>query len=309
MGHRLSSAGVLLLVDAASLYFRAFHGVPESVTAPDGRPVNAVRGFLDMVATVASRRHPDRFVACLDADWRPDFRVALLPSYKAHRVAPGGGELIPAGLVPQIPVLLNVLAAIGLAAAGCAGFEADDVIATLAARDRDRVEVVSGDRDLFGVVTDRVRMLYVGRGVAKMEVFGPDEVRKKYGIAAAHYADFAALRGDPSDGLPGVAGVGERTAAALVERFGNVETILAAALEGPDGFPAGSRAKVVAAADYLAVAPNVVRMRTDADVAPLDDAVPARPANPEWLTELSEQHGVRSSIGRVCAVLGIDWRP
>jgi 5'-3' exonuclease len=140
-------------------------------------------------------------------------------------------------------------------------------------------------------------------------VFGPDEVRQKYGIAAAHYADFAALRGDPSDGLPGVAGVGERTAAALVERFGSVEAILAAALEGPDGFPAGSRAKVVAAAGYLVVAPDVVRMRTDADVPTLADAVPAQPANPEWLTELAEQHGVASSIGRVCAALGIAWRP
>jgi len=296
---------VLLLVDAASLYFRAFHGVPESVTAPDGRPVNAVRGFLDMVATVASRRHPDRFVACLDADWRPDFRVALLPSYKAHRVAPGGGELIPAGLVPQIPVLLDVLTAIGLAAAGCSGFEADDVIATLAARDSDSVEVVSGDRDLFGVVTDRVRMLYVGRGVSKMAVFGPDEVREKYSIPAAHYADFAALRGDPSDGLPGVAGVGERTAAALVERFGSVEAILAAALDGPDGFPAGSRVKVLAAADYLAVAPAVVRMRTDADVGSLDDAVPAQPANPEWLAELAERHGLAGSIDRACHALDI----
>jgi 5'-3' exonuclease len=299
---------MLLLVDAASLYFRAYHGVPESITAPDGRPVNAVRGFLDMAATVASRRHPDRFVACLDADWRPDFRVALVPSYKAHRVARGGGELIPAGLVPQIPVLLDVLTAIGLAAAGCVGFEADDVIATLAARDRDRVEVVSGDRDLFGVVTDRVRMLYVGRGVAKMQVFGPAEVREKYGVAAAHYADFATLRGDPSDGLPGVAGVGERTAAALVERFGSVETILAAAMDGPDGFPAGSRAKVMAAADYLAVAPDVVRMRTDAEVPQLDDAVPAQAANPEWLAELAEQHSVGDSISRACAALGIAWR-
>ena len=298
----------LLLVDAASLYFRAFHGVPESVTAPDGRPVNAVRGFLDMVATVATRRHPDRFVACLDADWRPDFRVALLPSYKAHRVAPGGGELVPAGLVPQIPVLLDVLTATGLAAAGCSGFEADDVIATLAARDSDQVEVVSGDRDLFGVVTDRVRMLYVGRGVARMAVFGPEEVREKYGIPAEHYADFAALRGDPSDGLPGVAGVGERAAAALVERFGSVEAILAAALDGPDGFPAGSRAKVLAAADYLTVAPHVVRMRTDADVGPLDDAVPAEPADPDWLTELAEQHGVAGSVGRVCTAFGIAWR-
>jgi 5'-3' exonuclease len=297
----------LLLVDSASLYFRAFHGVPESVTAPDGRPVNAVRGFLDMIATVATRRHPDRFVACLDADWRPAFRVALLPSYKAHRAAAGGTEIVPTGLVPQVPVLLDVMAGIGLAVAGCPGFEADDVIATLAERDTDAVEVVSGDRDLFGMVSDRVHLLYVGRGVSKMAVCGPAEVTERYGVPAAHYADFAALRGDPSDGLPGVPGVGERTAAALVSRFGSVEAIVSAAEAGPDGFPAGVRSKILAGMDYLRVAPGVVRMRTDAPVEPVDATIPAEVANAEWLSELADTHGVRSSITRVCTAFGIGW--
>lgn len=306
MSERLSSAIVtLMLVDSAGLYFRAFYGVPESVTAPDGTPINAVRGFLDMVATLGQQRKPDRFVACLDADWRPAFRVALVPTYKAHRVAADGGEEVPAALVRQVPILLDVLAALGLAVTGAPGFEADDVIATLAAKDADRVEVVSGDRDLFGVVTDRVSLLYVGRGVSKMVAYSPAEVTDKYGIPAQHYADFAAMRGDPSDGLPGVPGVGERTAAALVNRFGGIEEILAAAQASADGFPAGSRAKILAVADYLAVAPGVVRMRTDVALDELDDAIPAEPANAALLTRLAERHGIASSVTRLCTALQI----
>ncbi len=294
-----------MLVDSAGLYFRAFYGVPESVKAPDGKPINAVRGFLDMVATLGQQRRPDRLVACLDADWRPAFRVALLPTYKAHRVAADGGEDVPAALVRQVPILLDVLAALGIAVVGAPGFEADDVIATLAVQADDQVEVVSGDRDLFGVVTDRVSLLYVGRGVSKMVAFTPAAVTDKYGIPAQHYADFAAMRGDPSDGLPGVPGVGERTAAALVNRFGSIEQILAAAQSSADGFPAGSRAKILAAADYLAVAPGVVRMRTDVPLDDVDDAIPAEPANPGLLAELTERHGIASSVTRVCAALRI----
>ena len=288
-----------MLVDAASLYFRAFFGVPESVTAPDGTPVNAVRGFLDMNATLIERRRPARYVACLDLSWRPAFRVALLPSYKAHRALPRGGEIIPDRLVPQIPVLLDALAALGLATAGAEGFEADDVMATLAARDTDPCEIVTGDRDLMALADERVRVLYVGRGVAKLEDLGPDEVQARYGLPAAQYADFAALRGDPSDGLPGVAGVGPKTAAVLVTRFGSVEQIVAAALSSDEGFPAGAAAKIRAARDYLAVAPGVVRGRTDAPLPEIDDALRPAPADPAALVALADRYGVESSINRV----------
>ncbi|MCL2781454.1 MAG: 5'-3' exonuclease, partial [Actinomycetia bacterium] len=237
---------MLLLVDAAGLYYRAFHGVPTSVTAPDGTPMNAVRGYLDMTARILAARRPDRCVACLDLDWRPAFRVTLLPSYKAHRVGPDGGEAVPAALVPQVPVLRAVLAALGLATAGADGFEADDVIATLAAREPGRCEILTADRDLLAVVDERVRVLSPARGIAKLAAFGPAEVLTKYGVPAARYADFAALRGDPSDGLPGVPGVGAKTAAALVARFGTVEQIVAAAdaaVGGTDAAgSAGSRA-------------------------------------------------------------------
>jgi len=289
----------LLLVDAANLYFRAFYGVPESVTSPDGRPINAVRGFLDMTATLIQRRRPARFVACLDLDWRPAFRVSLIPSYKAHRLAPDGREAIPDKLVPQIPVLLDVLRALGLATGGADGFEADDVIAALAARDDDPCEIVSSDRDLIALATDRVRVLYVGRGVARFEVIGPDQVRAKYGVPPERYPDLAALRGDPSDGLPGVAGIGERTAAALVNRFGPVEQVVAAARAGQDGFPPGTVAKIVAAADYLAKVPAVVRGRTDAPVPELADELPTEPADPATLVELADRYGLDPSVNRV----------
>ncbi len=294
-------AGVLL-VDAAGLYFRAFFGVPESVTAPDGQPINAVRGFLDMSATLISRRRPTGYVACLDLDWRPAFRVALLPSYKAHRVAPGGGELVPDRLRPQIPILLDVLGALGLATAGAEGFEADDVIATLAARPG-RYEIVTGDRDLMALATDAVRVLYIGRGVAKLEDLGPAEVEARFGVPPALYPDFAALRGDASDGLPGVSGIGATTAAALVARFGTVEAIVVAAETGRPGLPAGAARRVLDARAYLAAAVGVVRGRTDADVSEHDSRLPRSPVDAERLIELADRYGLDASINRVLAAL------
>jgi len=292
-----------MLVDAANLYFRAFYALPESITAPDGRPVNAIRGYLDMTAALIDKRRPTRHIACLDLDWRPAFRVRAVPSYKAHRMAADGGEEVPDTLEPQVPVLLDVLAAFGLATAGAAGFEADDVIATIAAREDDQVEVVSGDRDLLALATDTVTVLYTGKGIAKMEAMGPAQVQAKYGVPAAHYADFAILRGDPSDGLPGVAGVGEKTAAALVARFGSVEDIVAAAETKANGFPAGAANKVLAARDYLAVAPAAVRGRVDAEVADLDGALPAEPADAERLVQLSEELGIESSLNRLLVAI------
>jgi 5'-3' exonuclease len=296
----------LLAVDAPSLYFRAYFGIPESAArAPDGSPVNAVRGFLDMIATLIRTRRPDRLVCAMDADWRPAWRVALLPSYKAHRVAAPGVEEVPDGLVPQVPLLLEVLAAVGIPAVGVPGYEADDVLGTLATREAAPVEVVSGDRDLFQLVDDDrpVRLLYVGRGVAKLEVCDDAAVRAKYGVPAAGYADFAALRGDPSDGLPGVAGVGEKTAARLVERYGGLAGILAAMDDPAAGFAPGVRAKLLAAKDYLAVAPQVVAVARDAAVPVLDTRLPAAPADPERLLALAEQWNLASPAKRLVDAL------
>ncbi len=292
-----------MLVDAAGLYFRAFYAIPESVTAPDGMPVNAIRGYLDMTASLLLRRRPTRYVACLDLDWRPAFRTALLPSYKAHRVAPTGDEAIPDSLSPQVPVLLEVLGALGLATAGAEGFEADDVIATLAAREAGPVEIVTGDRDLMALATENVRVLYTGRGLAKLEDLGPAEIAAKYGIESRHYADFAALRGDPSDGLAGVKGIGEKTAAAIVSRFGPIESILDAAVSEPERFPAGAAGKVLAAREYLIAATGVVRGQTDLSIRALADELPKAPVAPERLIELADRYGLDSSINRMLAAL------
>jgi 5'-3' exonuclease len=293
----------LMLVDAANLYFRAFYALPESITAPGGGPVNAIRGYLDMTAALIERRRPSRHVACLDVDWRPAFRVALVPSYKAHRVAKDGSEQVPVTLAAQVPLLLEVLRALGLATAGAAGFEADDVIATLAVRDPEPVSVVSGDRDLLALATERITVLYTGHGIAKLEAMGPAEVHSRYGVPAQFYPDFAVLRGDPSDGLPGVPGVGARTAAALVGRFGAIESVVTAAEAGDTGFPAGARAKVLAAREYLLVAPAAVRGRTDVPIPQLDDALPQQPADSDGLAELAGLLGVETSIRRVRAAI------
>ncbi|KOX27999.1 5'-3' exonuclease [Saccharothrix sp. NRRL B-16348] len=306
----------LVLMDAASLYFRAFYALPESMTAPDGTPVNAVRGFVDTIARVITERKASRLVACLDADWRPAFRVAALPSYKAHRVAEGaadGEEEVPDTLTPQVPIILDVLDAVGIATAEADGYEADDVIGTLAARENiDPVEVITGDRDLFQVVRDEpteVRVLYLGRGWAKAELLGPEELAAKYALpvhdAGRAYAGMAVLRGDPSDGLPGVAGIGEKTAAKLISEFGSLQAVLDAVHDGRDRkLTTRARTALLNAQDYLAVAPTVVNVATDAKIV-MDrpDVVPAAPADPDRVAELTRRWGLGSSLPRLLSAM------
>src|SRR5260370_13033887 len=230
----------LMLLDSAALYFRADFGLPpESMTSPDGKPVNAVRGLLDMIARLVRARHPASLVACMDASWRPAFRVAAIPYYKEHRAKPDGSEQVPDALNAQIPVITEVLAAAGVAMASAKGFEADDVIGTLAARADGPVEVVTGDRDLFQLVDDArgVSILYTPPGIGRLHVIDKAAVTERYQIPGRGYAAFAALRGDPSDGLPGVPGGGEKSAAALVRAFGSVEAMLAAIDAGHPGWP------------------------------------------------------------------------
>ncbi len=303
---RMAGVGSLMLLDSASLYFRAFYGIPaDSMTAPDGTPVNAVRGLLDMIARLIRARRPGQLVACLDADWRPAFRVAAISSYKAHRANPDGTEQVPEALTAQIPVIVDVLAAAGVAMSGAPGYEADDIIGTLAARAGGSVEVVTGDRDLFQLVDDArpVRVIYTARGMARLEVVDEAAVTKRYQIPGRAYAAFATLRGDPSDGLPGVPGVGEKTAAALVRVFGSVEAILAALDQGHGGFPMGTRAKLAAARDYLEAALPVVRVATDAPLPPAGGRLPVTPADPRRLAELDERWDLGTSLGRMSAAL------
>jgi 5'-3' exonuclease len=299
-----------MLLDAASLYFRAFYGVPTTVTSPDGRPVNAVRGFLDMTARLVLAHRPDRLVACWDDDWRPAFRVAALPSYKAHRLAPDGSEeVVPDELTPQVPVLVEVLAAAGIERVGAPGYEADDVIGTLATRARGPVDVVTGDRDLFQLVDDErgIRILYTARGIGDIETVDEAAVRAKYGIPGRAYADFAVLRGDPSDGLPGVAGVGAKTAAALISAYGSLAGIREAVTRTVVPKPPLTGAvlkKLHAAVDYLEAAPVVVAVARDIDLPAIEGTLPRRPADPEALAGLAAQHGLQSPLERLGAALG-----
>jgi len=309
----LADARPLLLLDTASLYFRAYFGVPESVRAADGTPVNAVRGLLDMITRLVTARRPGRLVACWDADWRPAFRVAAIPSYKAHRVADDGGEDVPAGLAPQLPVIAEVLDAVGVARVGVPGYEADDVIGALTAREaarpaaeRSPVEIVTGDRDLFQLVDDAagVRVLYTLKGIGELEVVDEARLAERYGIAGGSaYADMAALRGDPSDGLPGVPGVGEKTAVALLRRYQDLAGVRAAAEAGDPGLTATQRRRLLEASDYLDVAPGVVRVATDLPIGDLDDALPRSPADPDRLVALADRWRLASSLTRLVDTL------
>jgi 5'-3' exonuclease len=295
-----------MLLDTASLYYRAFYGMPETVTAPDGTPVNAIRGLLDAIARLVRDHRPARLVACLDADWRPAFRTAAIPEYKQHRAEPDGSEQTPPGLAVQIPLITQVLIASGIAIAEHDGYEADDVIATLATRAAQPVDVVTGDRDLFQLVCDKrqVRVLYTIKGLSKLEPVTEAEIARKYAIPGDRYADFAVLRGDPSDGLPGVPGIGEKTAAALINAFGDLDSLKAALDKGHGGFPPGTRKKLESARRYLDIAPPVVRTATD---VPLDEAVdgtlPAVPPNQEVLTEIGAELGLGSSLARFRATV------
>ncbi len=343
--------GPLLLLDSASLYYRAFHGVPTTVTAPDGSPVNAVRGFLDMLTGLLTARRPAAGVACWDDDWRPAFRVRALPTYKSHRVIDPltGAEATPELLGPQVPVIAEVLAAIGIARVGAPGFEADDVIATLAttptltaapsptlapapadpasgatppasateasvggtmpsptATSRvmpevfrpEGVEIVTGDRDLFQLVDDEagIRVLYTGRGMRRLETIDAAALTARYGVATGQaYTELSILRGDPSDGLPGVPGIGERSAAALLSRFGNLDGVLASLSE----LPPAQRARLEAARDYLAAARRVVPVVRDVPLSPVDAALPSAPPDPEALDALRGRWGLASPLKRL----------
>ncbi|WP_370289210.1 5'-3' exonuclease H3TH domain-containing protein [Nocardioides sp.] len=304
-----------MLLDTASLYFRAFFGAPE-IAAPDGTNVNAVRGLLDYISRLVEQYRPTHLACCWDDDWRPQWRVDLLPTYKAHRVveevadAPDVEE-VPDPLGLQVPIIREVLAALGIAVVGAPEHEADDVIGTLADRGVEAglaVDVVTGDRDLFQLVDDAaaVRVLYVARGVGRHERVDEAWVREKYGVRADQYADFATLRGDTSDGLPGVKGVGEKTAASLLERFGDLAGVRAAASDASSGLTPAVRTRIGEASDYLDVAPRVVAVVRDLDLGldvAGDLALPRSAADGAATEELVARWGLTSPVERLLGVL------
>ena len=300
-----------MLLDTAALYFRAFHGLPDTITAPDGTPVNAVRGLLDIIARLVGEFEPTELVACWDDAWRPRWRVELIPSYKAHRLeAAGDGErpdreMVPEALTAQIPIIAEVLAALGVAVVGAPDHEADDVIGTLAATATTPVDVVTSDRDLYQVVDDArgVRVISTARGMRDLELVTDEVIRAKYGVSAAQYAEFATLRGDPSDGLPGVAGIGEKTAAALLAKHGDLEGVLAAASSVAGGIPAGQAAKLRAGAEYARRALPAVRVVRDLPLPAVDATLGLTDAQREAGAALAERWGLGGSMERVLAAL------
>ena len=298
----------LMLLDTASLYFRAFYGVPDSIKRSDGTPVNAVRGLLDMIARLSTEFEATELVACWDDDWRPQWRVDLIPSYKEHRVAETSTakgapdtEEVPDALEAQIPLIRHVLGLAGIAVVGAPEHEADDVIGSYAAQAPAElpVDVVTGDRDLFQLVDDErgVRVIYTARGMKNLEVLTEETVVAKYRVLPEQYADFATLRGDASDGLPGVAGIGEKTAASLLLEYGSLDGLIAASTDAAGGVSASVRAKLDAAADYLRVAPTVVKVVRDLELPGLDEAgARLRPVTGDARAEL-ERLGTEWNLG------------
>lgn len=260
--------GRILLLDAASLYYRAFFGVPDSLTAPDGTVVNALRGLIDFVSRLSTDYGPDSIVACWDDDWRPQWRVDLIGTYKSHRLADGSNsaEETPDLLAAQVPLIAEALALLGIPVVGAPDCEADDIIGTIATSWPGPVEIVTGDRDLFQLVDDNhpVRVLYTARGVAKHDIVDATWVRSKYGIEPAQYVDFAVMRGDPSDGIPGIAGIGDKTAAKLLASFADLSGIQSAAQDMTSDIKPKVRASINASAEYIAAARKVVAVRRDA---------------------------------------------
>ncbi|MDQ0725100.1 5'-3' exonuclease [Microbacterium sp. W4I20] len=295
----------LMLLDTASLYFRAFYGVPDKVKAPDGSPINAARGLLDIIAKLVTLYEPTHVIACWDDDWRPQWRVDLIPSYKAHRVVevvPAGPDVeeVPDPLEAQIPLIRETLAAISIPIIGVAEHEADDVIGTLATDAAMPVDIVTGDRDLFQLVDDArdVRIVYTAKGMSNLEIVTDSTVVAKYGVLPSQYADFATMRGDASDGLPGVAGVGDKTAATLLQTHADLEGIRAAA-EAGEGMSAGVRAKILASSAYLDVAPTVVAVATSLPItAPGIPLHVLDPAEADVATALAEKWNLGSSMTR-----------
>jgi 5'-3' exonuclease len=303
----------LMLLDTAAMYFRAFYGYPDTLRSPDGAPVNAVRGLLDMIARLVTEFRPTELVACWDDDWRPQWRVDLIPSYKTHRVAEvvevgPDVEVVPDPLSLQVPMIVEALTALGIPIVGKAQYEADDIIGTLATIADLPVDVVTSDRDLFQVVDDarRVRIIYTAAGMSKLQLVTDEVLREKYGVTAAQYADFAALRGDNSDGLPGVPGVGEKTAASLLAQFGDLDSIIAAGEEGARStLPVSLKAKIRAAADYLKVAPAVVGVARNLELPAFDARISIPESGRQQIEQLRTQWGLGESVSRVVAALDL----
>ena len=297
-----------MLLDSASLWYRAYYGMPDTLLAPDGTSVNAVRGYLDMTARLVNVYKPDRLVACLDGDWRPSWRVDLFPEYKANRLEEEGGEEEePETLTPQIPILLDLLDLFGIPVIGVDDYEADDIMATYAEIEPGPIRIVTGDRDLFQMVDDKrdIKVVYLAKGISQHDLVDIKYVADKYLIPGDRYDLFAMFRGDPSDGLPGVKGIGEKGAAIIANNFASVDDALQAAHEGSELLAPALAKKIIAGTDYLKIAPKLVRIARDAPLPKADLSLPKAPADLSAIYQFKERYALGASVDRLISAL--DW--
>lgn len=297
----------LMLLDSASLWYRAYYGMPDTLLSPSGLPVNAIRGYLDMTARLVSLYKPQRLVACIEGDWRPSWRVDIFPAYKANRLEVGSDEEEePETLTPQIPILLDLIDAFGIPMVGVDDYEADDVMATFATREKGPIRVVTGDRDLFQLVDDKkdIKVVYLARGISNHDLVDSKWVADKYGIPGDRYALFAMFRGDPSDGLPGVRGIGEKGAALIANAFATVDEALAGAQSGHPSLSPSLAKKIIEGEEYLKIAPTLVNCARDVALPSMSIAIPKKPEDLSQIYEMKEEYGLGASVDRLISALG-----
>jgi 5'-3' exonuclease len=296
----------LMLLDSASLWYRAYYGMPDTLLSPSGMPVNAIRGYLDMTARLIGMYSPDRIVACIEGDWRPSWRVDLFPAYKANRLEDESEvEDEPETLTPQIPVLLDLLDAFGIPMLGVDDYEADDVMATFAVKEKGPIRIVTGDRDLFQLVDDKadIKVVYLARGISAHDLVDITWVAKKYSIPGDRYALFAMFRGDPSDGLPGVKGIGEKGAALIANNFASVDEAIAGAKSGHEALSASLAKKIIDGTDYLKIAPTLVNCARDVAIPEMKIEMPTKPSDLSDIYAMKEEYGLGASVDRLISAL------
>jgi len=296
----------LMLLDSASLWYRAYYGMPDTLLSRTGMPVNAIRGYLDMTARLISMYSPNRIVACIEGDWRPSWRVDLFPAYKANRLEDDSDvEEEPETLTPQIPVLLDLLDALGIPMVGVDDYEADDVMATFAAREKGPIRIVTGDRDLFQLVDDKrdIKVVYLAKGISQHDLVDISWVANRYGIPGDRYALFAMFRGDPSDGLPGVRGIGEKGAALIANNFASVDEALTGAKAGHEVLSASLAKKIIEGTEYLKIAPTLVNCARDVAIPKMKIAMPTKPNDLSEIYAIKDEYGLGASVDRLIAAL------
>jgi len=296
----------LMLLDSASLWYRAYYGMPDTLLSPSGMPVNAIRGYLDMTARLIGMYSPDRIVACIEGDWRPSWRVDLFPAYKANRLEDESDvEEEPETLTPQIPVLLDLLDAFGIPMVGVDDYEADDVMATYAVKEKGPIRIVTGDRDLFQLVDDKadIKVVYLARGISAHDLVDIAWVANKYSIPGDRYALFAMFRGDPSDGLPGVKGIGEKGAALIANNFASVAEAIAGAKSAHPALSASLAKKIIDGMDYLKIAPTLVNCARDVAIPEMKIDMPTKPSDLSDIYAMKEEYGLGASVDRLISAL------